>query len=49
MDYDPRSEPHNLAHDPTTLKCHACTVGIAPIERAGVGNIAQARCPCGTI
>src|SRR5580704_12093045 len=41
MDYDPRSEPHNLAHDPTTSLVVPRPIGwISTISPAGVANLA---------
>jgi flavin reductase (DIM6/NTAB) family NADH-FMN oxidoreductase RutF len=41
MDYDPRSEPHNLAHDPTTSLVVPRPIGwITTISPAGVTNLA---------
>lgn len=41
MDYDPRSEPHNLAHDPTTCLVVPRPIGwITTISPAGVVNLA---------
>jgi len=41
MDYDPRSEPHGLAHDPTTCLVVPRPVGwITTISPAGVVNLA---------
>jgi flavin reductase (DIM6/NTAB) family NADH-FMN oxidoreductase RutF len=41
MDYDPRSEPHNLAHDPTTSLVVPRPIGwITTISPAGVINLA---------
>src|ERR1700722_17309793 len=41
MDYDPRSEPHNLAHDPTTSLVVPRPIGwISTISPAGVVNLA---------
>ncbi len=41
MDYDPRSEPHNLAHDPTTSLVVPRPIGwITTISAAGVVNLA---------
>jgi len=41
MDYDPRSEPHNLAHDPTTCLVVPRPIGwITTISPAGVINLA---------
>ena len=41
MDYDPRSEPHNLAHDPTTSLVGPRPIGwISTISPAGVVNLA---------
>jgi flavin reductase (DIM6/NTAB) family NADH-FMN oxidoreductase RutF len=41
MDYDPRSEPHNLAHDPTTSLVVPRPIGwITTISAAGVINLA---------
>ena len=41
MDYDPRSEPHNLAHDPTTSLVVPRPIGwITTISSAGVVNLA---------
>jgi flavin reductase (DIM6/NTAB) family NADH-FMN oxidoreductase RutF len=41
MDYDPRSEPHNLAHDPTTSLVVPRPIGwISSISPAGVVNLA---------
>jgi flavin reductase (DIM6/NTAB) family NADH-FMN oxidoreductase RutF len=41
MDYDPRSEPHNLAHDPTTSLVVPRPIGwITTISQAGVVNLA---------
>jgi flavin reductase (DIM6/NTAB) family NADH-FMN oxidoreductase RutF len=41
MDYDPRSEPHNLAHDPTTSLVVPRPIGwITTISPAGVVNLA---------
>jgi len=41
MDYDPRSEPHNLAHDPTTSLVVPRPIGwITTINPAGVVNLA---------
>lgn len=40
MDYDPRSEPHNLAHDPTTSLVVPRPIGwISTISPAGVVNL----------
>src|SRR5277367_4046947 len=41
MDYDPRSEPHNLAHDPTTSLVVPRPIGwITTISPSGVVNLA---------
>jgi flavin reductase (DIM6/NTAB) family NADH-FMN oxidoreductase RutF len=41
MDYDPRSEPHNLAHDPATSLVVPRPIGwITTISPAGVVNLA---------
>jgi flavin reductase (DIM6/NTAB) family NADH-FMN oxidoreductase RutF len=41
MDYDPRSEPHNLAHDPTTSMVVPRPIGwITTVSPAGVINLA---------
>ena len=41
MDYDPRSEPHNLAHDPTTSLVVPRPIGwISTISSTGVVNLA---------
>ena len=41
MDYDPRSEPHKLAHDPTTCLVVPRPIGwITTISPAGVVNLA---------
>jgi flavin reductase (DIM6/NTAB) family NADH-FMN oxidoreductase RutF len=41
MDYDPRSEPHNLAHDPTTSLVVPRPIGwITTISASGVINLA---------
>jgi flavin reductase (DIM6/NTAB) family NADH-FMN oxidoreductase RutF len=41
MDYDPRSEPHNLAHDPTTCLVVPRPIGwITTVGPAGVVNLA---------
>jgi len=41
MDYDPRSEPHNLAHDPTTSLVVPRPIGwISSISPAGIVNLA---------
>jgi flavin reductase (DIM6/NTAB) family NADH-FMN oxidoreductase RutF len=41
MDYDPRSEPHNLAHDPTTSLVVPRPIGwISTVSSAGVVNLA---------
>ncbi len=41
MDYDPRSEPHNLAHDPTTSLVVPRPIGwITSLSPAGVVNLA---------
>lgn len=41
MDYDPRSEPHNLAHDPTTCLVVPRPIGwITTIGPTGVVNLA---------
>jgi flavin reductase (DIM6/NTAB) family NADH-FMN oxidoreductase RutF len=41
MDYDPRSEPHNLAHDPTTSLVVPRPIGwITTLSPAGVVNLA---------
>ena len=41
MDYDPRSEPHNLAHDPTTSLVVPRPIGwITSVSPAGVVNLA---------
>jgi flavin reductase (DIM6/NTAB) family NADH-FMN oxidoreductase RutF len=41
MDYDPRSEPHNLAHDPTTSLVVPRPIGwISTISPKGVVNLA---------
>jgi flavin reductase (DIM6/NTAB) family NADH-FMN oxidoreductase RutF len=41
MDYDPRSEPHNLAHDPTTSLVVPRPIGwITTISPTGVVNLA---------
>ncbi len=41
MDYDPRSEPHNLAHDPTTSLVVPRPIGwITTISPVGVVNLA---------
>jgi flavin reductase (DIM6/NTAB) family NADH-FMN oxidoreductase RutF len=41
MDYDPRSEPHNLAHDPTTSLVAPRPIGwISTIGPTGVVNLA---------
>lgn len=41
MDYDPRSEPHRLAHDPTTSLVVPRPIGwISSISPAGVVNLA---------
>ena len=41
MDYDPRGEPHNLAHDPTTSLVVPRPIGwITTISPAGVINLA---------
>ncbi len=41
MDYDPRSEPHNLAHDPTTSLVVPRPIGwLTTISPAGVVNLA---------
>ena len=41
MDYDPRSEPHHLAHDPTTSLVVPRPIGwITTISPAGVVNLA---------
>jgi flavin reductase (DIM6/NTAB) family NADH-FMN oxidoreductase RutF len=41
MDYDPRSEPHNLAHDPVTALVVPRPIGwISTISPAGVVNLA---------
>ncbi len=41
MDYDPRSEPHNLAHDPTTSLVVPRPIGwISTISPSGVVNLA---------
>jgi len=41
MEYDPRSEPHNLAHDPTTSLVVPRPIGwISTISPAGVVNLA---------
>jgi flavin reductase (DIM6/NTAB) family NADH-FMN oxidoreductase RutF len=41
MDYDPRSEPHNLAHDPTTSLVVPRPIGwITTISQGGVVNLA---------
>jgi flavin reductase (DIM6/NTAB) family NADH-FMN oxidoreductase RutF len=41
MDYDPRSEPHNLAHDPTTSLVVPRPIGwISTLSPAGVVNLA---------
>ncbi len=41
MDYDPRSEPHNLAHDPTTSLVVPRPIGwITTISLTGVINLA---------
>src|SRR5580693_8759165 len=41
MDYDPRSEPHNLAHDPTTSLVVPRPIGwMTSISPAGVVNLA---------
>jgi flavin reductase (DIM6/NTAB) family NADH-FMN oxidoreductase RutF len=41
MDYDPRSEPHNLAHDPTTSLVVPRPIGwISSISPSGVVNLA---------
>ena len=41
MDYDPRSEPHNLAHDPTTSLVVPRPIGwITTVSPAGVVNLA---------
>src|ERR1700683_2376235 len=44
MDYDPRSEPHNLSHDPTTSLVVPRPIGwISTISPSGVGNLAPHR------
>ena len=41
MDYDPRSEPHNLAHDPTTSLVVPRPIGwITTLSPAGIVNLA---------
>jgi flavin reductase (DIM6/NTAB) family NADH-FMN oxidoreductase RutF len=41
MDYDPRSEPHNLAHDPTTCLVVPRPIGwITTISPQGVVDLA---------
>jgi flavin reductase (DIM6/NTAB) family NADH-FMN oxidoreductase RutF len=41
MDYDPRSEPHNLSHDPTTSLVVPRPIGwITTVSRQGVVNLA---------
>jgi flavin reductase (DIM6/NTAB) family NADH-FMN oxidoreductase RutF len=41
MDYDPRSEPHNLAHDPVTSLVVPRPIGwISTISPAGIVNLA---------
>jgi flavin reductase (DIM6/NTAB) family NADH-FMN oxidoreductase RutF len=41
MDYDPRSEPHHLAHDPTTSLVAPRPIGwITTVSPAGVVNLA---------
>jgi flavin reductase (DIM6/NTAB) family NADH-FMN oxidoreductase RutF len=41
MDYDPRSEPHNLAHDPTTSLVVPRPIGwITSVSPTGVVNLA---------
>jgi flavin reductase (DIM6/NTAB) family NADH-FMN oxidoreductase RutF len=41
MDYDPRSEPHNLAHDPVTSLVVPRPIGwISTVSSAGVVNLA---------
>jgi len=41
MDYDPRSEPHNLSHDPTTSLVVPRPIGwISTLSPAGVVNLA---------
>src|SRR5271170_7747779 len=41
MDYDPRSEPHNLAHDPTTSLVVPRPIGwISTISPSGIVNLA---------
>jgi len=41
MDYDPRSEPHNLAHDPTTSLVVPRPIGwISTVSPTGVVNLA---------
>ena len=41
MDYDPRSEPHNLAHDPTTSLVVPRPIGwITTLSSSGVVNLA---------
>jgi flavin reductase (DIM6/NTAB) family NADH-FMN oxidoreductase RutF len=41
MDYDPRSEPHNLAHDPTTSLVVPRPIGwISSLSPTGVVNLA---------
>jgi flavin reductase (DIM6/NTAB) family NADH-FMN oxidoreductase RutF len=41
MDYDPRSEPHNLAHDPTTCLVVPRPIGwITTLSPSGVVNLA---------
>jgi flavin reductase (DIM6/NTAB) family NADH-FMN oxidoreductase RutF len=41
MDYDPRSEPHNLAHDPTTSLVVPRPIGwITSVSPSGVVNLA---------
>jgi flavin reductase (DIM6/NTAB) family NADH-FMN oxidoreductase RutF len=41
MDYDPRSEPHNLAHDPTTCLVVPRPIGwITTVSPTGVINLA---------
>jgi flavin reductase (DIM6/NTAB) family NADH-FMN oxidoreductase RutF len=41
MDYDPRNEPHNLAHDPTTSLVVPRPIGwITTISQSGVVNLA---------
>jgi flavin reductase (DIM6/NTAB) family NADH-FMN oxidoreductase RutF len=41
MDYDPRSEPHNLAHDPTTSLVVPRPIGwITSLSPSGVVNLA---------